>query len=561
MAAAADALKLKVFLSYSRRDGAFVEDLLAALEACGFEAYLDRHDIAPGEEWEDRISRLIQAADTVVFVISPESICSQRCDWEIEKTEAFGKRLLPVLWRMVPVEKVPPRLQRLNYIFFTGKGRSFAKGLVDLARALNTDIDWIRDHTRLGELAARWDTRNRLEAFLIRGEDLISAKTWIGQRPKDAPEPTTLQREFITASEHAEIERVNKETAREAAGRDAEVRRVRAEQEAERLRLEAAALKAEQEKIVAENKRRNAQILAAAAVALFVLVGGGIAVYARQTVVEAQRQAESEVAAANHQRVLAELAESRLALSQIRGGARLATPIPRPAPMGEQHRGVDLPPSVPPNETDREAAARVSQDAIDMMIRFEVGNRQTYEARLSRPTWTRGSGGISIGIGYDLAFVRPEKFKADWGPYLPSEALNELGRAVGIRGVAAEALAPQLADITIPWDTALAFFKDVTVSEISQIVEKQLPNTEELSPDSYGALVSLVLNRGPAALTYAVGDPPTSIRALMEAKKFARIPAQIRAMKAQTKGQAAGLGALAARREAEAKLFEKGLVP
>jgi len=30
----------------------------------GFEPYLDRHDIAAGEDWEARLGRLIEAADT-----------------------------------------------------------------------------------------------------------------------------------------------------------------------------------------------------------------------------------------------------------------------------------------------------------------------------------------------------------------------------------------------------------------------------------------------------------------------------------------------------------------
>lgn len=41
--------KLKVFLSYSRKDSAFAQELLAGLELLGFEAYLDKEDIAPGE--------------------------------------------------------------------------------------------------------------------------------------------------------------------------------------------------------------------------------------------------------------------------------------------------------------------------------------------------------------------------------------------------------------------------------------------------------------------------------------------------------------------------------
>ena len=49
--------KLKVFISYSRRDcAAFADELVAGLEVGGFAPYLDRHDIAAGEDWEARAS-------------------------------------------------------------------------------------------------------------------------------------------------------------------------------------------------------------------------------------------------------------------------------------------------------------------------------------------------------------------------------------------------------------------------------------------------------------------------------------------------------------------------
>ena len=65
---------LKVFMSYSRKDEAFAQDLLAGLEVGGVEAYLDKHDVAAGEDWKARLARLIESADTVVFVISPDSV-------------------------------------------------------------------------------------------------------------------------------------------------------------------------------------------------------------------------------------------------------------------------------------------------------------------------------------------------------------------------------------------------------------------------------------------------------------------------------------------------------
>ena len=166
--------KLKAFISYSRKDEDFALDLLAGLRVAGFEPYLDKHDIAVGEPWEARLGHLIEAADTVVFVISPDSVTSDRCAWEVERTEDLKKRLLPIIWRPVPEEQVPLRLKRLNYIFFDQR-LSFGASLEALATALKTDIEWVREHTRIGEAALRWDMRERAEALLLRGEELAAA--------------------------------------------------------------------------------------------------------------------------------------------------------------------------------------------------------------------------------------------------------------------------------------------------------------------------------------------------------------------------------------------------
>jgi hypothetical protein len=54
------------------------------------------HDIAAGEDWEARLGRLIEAADTV-FVISPDAAASDRCAWEVERTVALKNPLLPIV--------------------------------------------------------------------------------------------------------------------------------------------------------------------------------------------------------------------------------------------------------------------------------------------------------------------------------------------------------------------------------------------------------------------------------------------------------------------------------
>jgi hypothetical protein len=78
--------RAKVFVSYSRKDAGFAQMLVAALAERGFDSFLDKTDIAPGEPWKERLAGLIAAADTVVFTVSPDSVASTICAWELEES-------------------------------------------------------------------------------------------------------------------------------------------------------------------------------------------------------------------------------------------------------------------------------------------------------------------------------------------------------------------------------------------------------------------------------------------------------------------------------------------
>lgn len=161
--------KLKLFISYSRRNSSdFAEELAVGLDLAGFAPFLDRNDITAGEDWEIRLGGLIHQADTIIFIISPKAIKSDRCVWEIDRAFAEMKRVFPLIFKSVPESEIPKQLRRLHFVRFdTGTG--ITRPLKQLAESLRQDIDWIREHTRLGELARRWEMRGRSESLLLRG--------------------------------------------------------------------------------------------------------------------------------------------------------------------------------------------------------------------------------------------------------------------------------------------------------------------------------------------------------------------------------------------------------
>jgi LysM repeat protein/GH24 family phage-related lysozyme (muramidase) len=205
------------------------------------------------------------------------------------------------------------------------------------------------------------------------------------------------------------------------------------------------------------------------------------------------------------------------------------------------------------------AIAGVSDTALQLILRCEVSGAQEYNLHYQAPSWPQGESGVTIGIGYDLGYVSASQFRADWASRLQDDVIARLSTVCGITGAAAQCHIASLSDVAVPWPAAESMFRIRTIPEYASRTRQALDNTDLLSPDSFGALVSLVYNRG-AAFT-AAGDRYTEMRAIhacMAARDFAAIPAQIRAMKRLWQNQP-GMAGLVARREQEASLFEAGL--
>lgn len=196
----------KLFLSYSRKDRERAQGIADALRQRHFGVFKDTDDILPTEEWRERLEQLIEEADTIVFLLSPHSAASQVCAWEVEYATSLNKRIAPIVIEDVEGDKIPPLLARLNFIFCTPRD-PFQNAVDTLISALNTDIDWIREHTRLQGLAKRWKKAGSSDRLLLRGQDIADAEGWRDARPKDSPDVTPMQAQFIAQSRRAAARR------------------------------------------------------------------------------------------------------------------------------------------------------------------------------------------------------------------------------------------------------------------------------------------------------------------------------------------------------------------
>ncbi len=199
---------MDVFISYSRKDKEFVQILHKGLSQSRYDAWVDWLDIPHTANWWKEIEAGIEAAHTFIFVISPDSLASKVCKQEIDHAAKHNKRLIPIVRRDKAQEQVVhPDLSELNWLFFR-EGDDFESAFQCLIQAIDSDLNYVRAHTRLLVRAVEWDGKQRNASFLLRGSDLDGAEQWLLQTNKEKePKPTELQRKYIAVSRQSAAKR------------------------------------------------------------------------------------------------------------------------------------------------------------------------------------------------------------------------------------------------------------------------------------------------------------------------------------------------------------------
>lgn len=207
---------------------------------------------------------------------------------------------------------------------------------------------------------------------------------------------------------------------------------------------------------------------------------------------------------------------------------------------------------------------RIAPKAFDLIIRFETGGCEYYEKLLKRPSWPGGASGVTIGFGYDLGYEKT--LDRDWGKFLNPDQLNRLSRCYGKTGSTAKQALSGVRDIEIEWDWAAEVFNENTLpQEIRKTLVAFPRSAERLPAEAFGALVSLVFNRG-TDLSGSRREEMSRIKILLaddsiQGKELCvRIAAQFRLMKRLWTDVKGSDGDLVDRREAEADLIESAAV-
>ena len=198
----------------------------------------------------------------------------------------------------------------------------------------------------------------------------------------------------------------------------------------------------------------------------------------------------------------------------------------------------------------------ISKKAIDLIIQHEVGGRAVYEKRYQKPIWAGGDSGLTIGLGYDVGYVKEAQLFSDWQG-LNLNFLNALKRFCGVKGeVVKTMMRGEVLNVIIPYNIAYEVFVKKSIPKYYALTKKIYPQLDELNEDTRGALVSMVYNRG----AKIDGDSRKEMKAIVDlvAKKdYEGIAEEIEKSKRLWENR--GLDGLVIRREAEADLIRESL--
>ncbi len=167
----------ELFISYARKDLEFLEIVRNFLVDRGIHPWIDRDKIAPAAPWREACLEGARRCDSFLFLISPISILSPACAFELEEAINSNRRIIPMLILPMKAQGVHPALARLNWLRFDEDRRKALGQLADILASPLGSLIHIADYPSA-----------LLKIVSITGEEmdrpLFQGCYWIGREPK-----------------------------------------------------------------------------------------------------------------------------------------------------------------------------------------------------------------------------------------------------------------------------------------------------------------------------------------------------------------------------------------
>jgi hypothetical protein len=120
-------VKPNIFMSYSRREVGFVDDLTQRLETEGFKVWLDYRSLVPGTPWAGQINKGLDESEVILLVVSKESMASKYVELEWRRVINQKKRIILIIFEAVDL---PKELEAYEWVDFRGNYEAGIKELI-----------------------------------------------------------------------------------------------------------------------------------------------------------------------------------------------------------------------------------------------------------------------------------------------------------------------------------------------------------------------------------------------------------------------------------------------
>lgn len=286
-----------VFLAYSRVDIDTARKINYELQVSGKNTWFDMESISQSANIRAEMQKGIEEANNFVFLISPNAVSSDYCNEEVEYAVSLSKRIVPVLIKPTNIDDIHHELKKFNWVDFID--RDFEDAYSELIRTLDTDREYVQNHTKWLRKANEWEHQQKYHAdeksLLLRGTEYVIAREWLDNAldEKKQPAPLKLIVDYIEASG----DEIRKQEKKER------------EQQNQLLKLQQEKTKEAEKRLATERKsvRRQNRLLAVLIVAfLFSVFASVLAVLQKIEAVELQKEAEKQRDIARQKTELAE---------------------------------------------------------------------------------------------------------------------------------------------------------------------------------------------------------------------------------------------------------------
>ena len=204
-------LMTDVFLSFASSDGGMKDRVVNSLARFAITSWVHNNDIEKGTDFSDSIYKGIEQADSVLYLVSAESIQSEWCLKELEYGVSLHKKIIPLLIEPISADRFPKEIAGLQYIDFTDnvdktdlsryEKSDFEKDIDSIIGEVRKDQTYYHYHKVFLVRAKKWERQHKNPSMLLRGYDLDNAKTWMdsGQK-RDTNHPIAVHEAYIEQS-------------------------------------------------------------------------------------------------------------------------------------------------------------------------------------------------------------------------------------------------------------------------------------------------------------------------------------------------------------------------